>query len=132
MVGGGLSGLSAALQAAQSGRRVLLAEDQPQWGGWLRASEDIQIDGCAGAEWADKTAAQLAAMDNVTLLSRTTCFGYGDHNFLTFAERVTDHLADKPAHLPRQRLWKVRARQVILATGAIERPLVFTGNDLPA
>ncbi len=84
-----------------------------------------------GAEWADKVVAQLAAMDNVTLLPRTTCFGYGDHNFLTFAERVTDHLADKPAHLPRQRLWKVRARQVILATGAIERPLVFTGNDLP-
>ena len=50
---------------------------------------------------------------------------------MTLAERVTDHLADKPAHLPRQRLWKVRAKQVILATGAIERPLVFGGNDLP-
>ena len=131
VVGGGLAGLSAALQAAQSGLRVLLAEDQPQWGGWLRATNDIQIDGLAGREWADKTIAQLAAMDNVTLLPRTTCFGYGDHNFLTFAERVTDHLADKPAHPPRQRLWKVRARQVILATRAIERPLVFTGNDLP-
>ena len=131
VVGGGLAGLNAALQAANSGQRVLLAEDQHQLGGWLRSCDDIVIDGMAGHEWADKTALHLAEMENVTLLPRTTCFGYGDHNFLTLAERVTDHLAEKPAHLPRMRLWKVRARQVILATGAIERPLVFAGNDLP-
>ena len=131
VVGGGLAGLNAALQAANSGQRVLLAEDQHQCGGWLRSCDDIAIDGMAGHEWADKTALHLAEMENVTLLPRTTCFGYGDHNFLTLAERVTDHLAEKPAYLPRMRLWKVRARQVILATGAIERPLVFAGNDLP-
>ena len=131
VIGGGLSGLMAGLQAAKSGQRVLIAEDQPQWGGWLRACEDIFIDGMSGQAWADQAVSRLQAMENVTLLSRTTCFGYGDHNFLTLAERVSDHLAEKPAHLPRQRLWKIRARQVILATGAIERPLVFAGNDLP-
>ena len=131
IIGGGLSGLMAGLQAAKSGQRVLIAEDQPQWGGWLRACEDIFIDGMSGQAWAEQAVSRLQAMENVTLLSRTTCFGYGDHNFLTLAERVSDHLAEKPAHLPRQRLWKIRARQVILATGAIERPLVFAGNDLP-
>jgi sarcosine oxidase subunit alpha len=131
IIGGGLSGLMAGLQAAKSGQRVLIAEDQPQWGGWLRACEDIFIDGMSGQTWAEQAVSRLQAMENVTLLSRTTCFGYGDHNFLTLAERVSDHLAEKPAHLPRQRLWKIRARQVILATGAIERPLVFAGNDLP-
>ncbi len=131
IIGGGLSGLMAGLQAAKSGQRVLIAEDQPQWGGWLRACEDIIIDGMSGQAWAEQAVSRLQAMENVTLLSRTTCFGYGDHNFLTLAERVSDHLAQKPAHLPRQRLWKIRARQVILATGAIERPLVFAGNDLP-
>ncbi|MGB0397463.1 MAG: sarcosine oxidase subunit alpha family protein [Candidatus Puniceispirillaceae bacterium] len=131
IIGGGLSGLMAGLQAAKSGQRVLIAEDQPQWGGWLRACEDIFVDGMSGQAWAEQAVSRLQAMENVTLLSRTTCFGYGDHNFLTLAERVSDHLAEKPAHLPRQRLWKIRARQVILATGAIERPLVFAGNDLP-
>ena len=75
--------------------------------------------------------ADLAAMPEVTLLLRTTVFGYMDHNYLTLVERVTDHLAERPAHLPRQRLWKVRAGQTVLAQGAHERPLVFSGNDLP-
>ena len=66
------------------------------------------------------------------MLTRTTAFGYYDHNFLGLLERVTDHLAaDAAPHLPRQRLWKVRARQVVLATGALERPLVFAENDRP-
>ena len=81
-------------------------------------------------DWIAATLAQLEAMENMTV-GRTSLFGYGDHNYLTLAERVTDHLADKPAHLPRMRMWKIRAGQVILATGAIERPLVFSGNDLP-
>ena len=58
-------------------------------------------------------------MPNVKLLPRTTVFGYMDHNFLTLNERVTDHLGERPAHLPRQRMWKVRARQVIIAQGAL-------------
>jgi sarcosine oxidase subunit alpha len=67
----------------------------------------------------------------VTLLTRTTAFGYFPHNLLGLNERITDHLATPPRQLPRERLWSVRARRVILATGAIERPLVFPGNDRP-
>ena len=87
-----------------------------------------------GAPAHDRVAAayaELEGRENVTVLTRTTVYGYFDHNFLGLLERVTDHLADKPEHLPRHRLWKLRAKQVVLATGAIERPLVFSDNDRP-
>jgi sarcosine oxidase subunit alpha len=74
---------------------------------------------------------ELEARESVTILTRTMVYGYFDHNFLGLLERVTDHLVEKPARLPRHRLWKLRARQVVLATGAIERPLVFSDNDRP-
>src|SRR3970282_55323 len=70
-------------------------------------------------------------MPEVRLLPRCTAFGYYDHNHLELIERVTDHLETSPPGMPRQRLWKLRARQVVLATGAIERPLVFADNDRP-
>ena len=76
--------------------------------------------------------AELAAMEEARVLSRTTAFAYYDDNLVALCERVTDHLgAAAPPGLPRQRLWKVRAGQVVLATGAIERPLVFADNDRP-
>jgi len=131
VAGGGACGLMAALEAAKSGKRVLIAEDGPRFGGWLNSVSDVEIGGQPAQDWVKDTLARLEAMQNVTVLARTTLFGYGDHNYLTLAERVTDHLAEKPGHLPRMRMWKVRAHQVILATGAIERPLVFSGNDLP-
>ena len=131
IAGGGATGLMSALTAARSGARVILANEDSHMGGWLLSTPETEINGKPAADWIAETIEILSSFDNVTILSRTTVFGYMDHNFLTLAERVTDHLADKPAHLPRQRLWKVRAKQVILATGAIERPLVFGGNDLP-
>ncbi len=131
VAGGGASGLMATLQAARSGARVILADEQNEFGGWLLGENDISIDGQSAASWISNMIRQLEAMPNVTLLSRTTVFGYLDHNFLTLNERVTDHLGKRPSHLPRQRLWKVRAQQVIIAQGAHERPLVFAGNDLP-
>ena len=67
----------------------------------------------------------------MTLLPRTTAFGYFPHNLVGLNERVTDHLACPDPNAPRERLWQVRAREVVLATGAIERPLVFPGNDRP-
>ena len=131
IAGGGVSGLVAALQAAPSGQRILLVEDTAQWGGWLLSAGQTMIDGIASTDWIEQTIATLSAYDNVTLLNRTTLFGYGDHNYLTLCERVTDHMSAPAPHLPRQRLLKVRAKQVILATGAFERPLIFGGNDLP-
>ena len=131
VAGGGATGLMTALTAARSGARVILANEDAEFGGWLLSTPETEIDGKPAAEWIADTLDELASFKDVLLLPRTTVFGYMDHNFLTLAERVTDHMADKPAHLPRQRLWKIRAKQVILATGAIERPLVFGGNDLP-
>ncbi|MEK9910760.1 MAG: 2Fe-2S iron-sulfur cluster-binding protein, partial [Candidatus Puniceispirillum sp.] len=131
IAGGGAAGLFAARQAGQSGARVILADEQSEFGGWLLGEADLEIDGKMPADWISSIMAELRAMPNVTLLPRTTVFGYMDHNFLTLVERVTDHLPQRPAHLPRQRLWKIRAKQVMLAQGAHERPLVFSGNDLP-
>jgi sarcosine oxidase subunit alpha len=81
--------------------------------------------------WLRETLAALAQNSRVTLLPRSTAFGYFPHNLVGVNERLTDHLAAPPPHLPRERLWQVRAREVVLATGALERPLVFPGNDRP-
>jgi sarcosine oxidase subunit alpha len=131
IAGGGAAGLMAAYQAGLSGQRVILVDEQPEFGGWLLSYDAVEIDNMPAIDWVKKMLSLLSEMDNVTLLRRTTMFGYGDHNYITLAERVTNHMSTRPSHLPRMRLWKVRATQVILATGCIERPLVFGGNDLP-
>ena len=77
------------------------------------------------------TVAKLAAMDNVTVLTRTTAFGYYAQNFVGLVERLSDHLSTPAAEMPRERLWQVRAKKVVLATGAIERHMVFANNDRP-
>jgi sarcosine oxidase, subunit alpha len=132
IAGGGPAGIAAALAAGRAGARVLLVDEQSEFGGQLlwRGGE---IDGIPAADWLARSLAELAAMPEVRLLPRSTVAGYYDHNFLTILERLTDHLptGSAPASMPRQRLWKVRAREVVLATGAIERPLVFVNNDLP-
>jgi sarcosine oxidase subunit alpha len=130
VVGAGPAGLAAALAAGRAGARVILADEQAQMGGSLLASGE-QIDGKPASEWVANALAELGRMPEVKLLARTNAFGYYDHNYLTLMERVTSHLASPSSHLPRQRLWRVRARQVVLATGAIERPLVFADNDRP-
>ncbi|PHP66445.1 sarcosine oxidase subunit alpha [Zhengella mangrovi] len=130
VVGGGAVGLAAALAAANAGASVILCDEQAQCGGAMRHESGARISGRSGWDWAQDAVAQLKAMDNVRVLTRTTAFGYHTQNFVALAERVTDHLADGK-DLPRERLWQVRAKRVILATGAIERQLVFGGNDLP-
>ena len=91
----------------------------------------VTIDGQDGFAWAQAMTAKLAAMPNVTVLTRTTVFGYYAQNFIGLVERVTDHVASPDKAQPRERLWQVRAKRVILATGAIERHMVFDGNDRP-
>jgi len=131
VAGGGPAGLAAALAAGRSGARVIIADEQAEMGGALLGAR-YEIDGAPAAAWVAATLAELATMADVRLLPRATVFGYYDHNHLGIAERVTDHLGPTaPAELPRQRLWKVRAKQVVLATGAHERPLVFANNDRP-
>ncbi|MCP4319173.1 MAG: sarcosine oxidase subunit alpha [Hyphomicrobiales bacterium] len=131
VIGGGVCGLSAALAAAKSGASVVICDEQAQMGGALAYENGVTLYDEAGFDWAGKTAAELAGMDNVRVLTRTTAFGYYVQNFVALSERVTDHLAEPDADLPRERLWQVRAKRVIIATGAIERHMVFANNDRP-
>ena len=130
IVGAGPAGLAAALAAGRSGARVILAHEQNELGGSLLGSGSI-IDDQFADVWIASAVAELKAMKEVRLLTRSTVFGYHDHNFLTISERLTDHLPLAQRKGARERLWRVRARQVVLATGAIERPLVFSNNDRP-
>nr|WP_316655782.1 sarcosine oxidase subunit alpha [uncultured Gellertiella sp.] len=131
VVGAGVAGLSAALAAAKAGAKVILVDEQPEVGGALHYDTGVRINGRDGFTWAQETAAELAAMDNVQVMTRTTAFGYYNHNLVALAERVTDHMAKPSKSLPRERLWQVRAKRVILATGQIERHMVFENNDRP-
>jgi sarcosine oxidase subunit alpha len=131
VVGGGPAGLAAALAAARTGARVVLADEQAEFGGALLGARH-RIGDKPAMEWVGATLQELESSAEVRLLSRSTVAGYYDDNYLTIVERVTDHLPPgSQAHRPRQRLWKVRAAQVVLATGSHERPLVFRDNDRP-
>ncbi len=128
VVGGGVAGLQAALAAGQSGAKVLLVEQTAHWGG--RAPVDgVQIEGQPAQDWIDATVATLEGMENVTLRTRTMGAGVYDHGYALGYERVADHTPGDGR--PRHRLWRVRVPQIITATGAIERPLSFAGNDIP-
>ena len=131
VVGSGPAGLAAALTAARAGARVMLFDEQAEMGGSLLAERAARIDGKPAAVWLADAVAELRAAPKVTLLPRTQIFGYYAQNFLAGLERVTDHLATPDRKMPRERLWQVRAKQVVLAAGAHERPLVFPDNDRP-
>ncbi|RCW46245.1 sarcosine oxidase subunit alpha [Halopolyspora algeriensis] len=124
VVGAGPAGLAAALSAARSGARVIVAEADTEFGGSLLGSGET-LDRAPGTEWVRRATAELAACPEVRLLPRTTVFGHYDDNYLVALE----HRGEQ-AH-SRQRVWRMRAREVVLATGSHERPLVFAGNDRP-
>jgi sarcosine oxidase subunit alpha len=131
IVGAGPAGLAAALAAGRSGARVILADEQEEFGGSLLDTRET-LDGKPAAEWVAQAIAELQAMPEVTLLPRATVNGYHDHNFLTIHQRLTDHLGETaPMGQARQRMHRVRAKRVVLASGAHERPLVYANNDVP-
>jgi len=127
VVGAGPAGLAAAMAATAQGLRVMLVEQDTALGGTLLDEPEAIIDGAVSSQWLARAGDALAAAPDTTVLTRTTALGYFDHNSLTLIEHVR---SDAP-HAPRQRLWTVRAKQVALAAGALERPLVFPGNDRP-
>ena len=129
VVGAGPAGLAAALAAAEAGRRVMLVEQDALPGGAL-LREDVRIDRIAGPVWAEDVVARIRVAGGRVLL-RSTAVGYWDGNLVTVAERLAEPGEALGAGAPVQRLWKVRAETVLLATGAIERPLAFAGNDRP-
>jgi len=130
VIGAGPSGLAAALTAGRAGARVILADEDFAFGGRLNA-ETFSIGDDSGAGWAVKTVAELAALPNVRLMSRTTILGAFDHGIYSAVERVSDHLAVPVDGKPRQILWRIYSKRAILAAGAIERPIAFENNDRP-
>ena len=130
VVGGGPAGLAAALASARAGRRVLLADEGMRLGGDLLRRPAEIADGPA-SEWVERAVAELQAAPNARLLVRTTVAGQYDHKLLTAVQRVGDQPDPAEPGQPAMRLWLVRAREVVIAAGAQERPLVFADNDRP-
>ncbi len=130
ITGSGPSGLASAYAAAQNGAKVILAEDKSRFGGSLLTSE-VTIGNQSGQEWAEKIISELKSMPNVVVKNRSQVFGYYDHNMLVMSERISDHLPKTEKYSPKQRLWYIRAKEVIISSGSIERPLVFGNNDTP-
>jgi sarcosine oxidase subunit alpha len=128
VVGAGVAGLLAARAAADAGQRVILMEQAPALGGRAPVDE-TQVDGQPVEAWLAAIEADLAARDNVTIRTRTCAFGVYDHGYVLADERVADHTPGDGR--PKHRLWRIRAGRIITATGAIERPLSFAGNDIP-
>ena len=130
VVGSGPAGLAAALAASRSGARVLLCEQDFMLGGQLLSSDEA-VSGKPATAWVTEAVAELEAAPRVRILKRTTVFGLFDHGECGAVERVSDHLPTPAPHTVRQRYWKIVAKRIVLAAGAIERPIVFPGNDRP-
>jgi sarcosine oxidase subunit alpha len=131
IVGAGPAGLSAARVAGRAGARVMLVDEQAEFGGSLLASTET-INDRPAAEWVDEVVAELAAMPEVRLLNRATAFGHYDHNFVGVLEDRGDYAGNAQDDTAlRHRYWRIRAARVVHATGAQERPLVFANNDRP-
>ena len=130
IVGAGPAGLAAARAAAVEGLRVVLVDENAEAGGTLLSEPHLQIDGRPAWDWLASQLSMLKAL-GVRIMTRTTAIGYYHQNMVGLVEKLTDHLPALPADTPRERLWRVRAGWVVLAQGAIEKPLVFNGNDRP-
>ena len=128
VIGTGPAGLMAALTAVRSGARVILIDERDRCGGALLGSNE-EVAGIPASEWVDGTVAAIRRSQEARILTRSTAFGYYDGNFIAVLERIPRDGGDRRS--ARQRLWQIRARHVVLATGAHERPLVFADNDRP-
>ncbi len=124
VVGAGPAGLSAALEAAEAGKRVIIVEQDNILGASLIRDAQEQDAG-----WIETTAARITALGG-SIVTRTTASGYWEHDLVTLTQRIAEP-GQVPTNGLAQRLWHVRAGQVILATGSIERPMAFANNDRP-
>ncbi len=132
VVGGGPAGLAAARAAVGTGARVILIDDQPELGGSLLSGRAETVQDKAALNWVQDVESELISGEQCTVLNRTTVFGSYDSNYFLAVQNRTDHLGTPAADgVSRQRIWHIRAGQVVLATGAHERPLVFENNDRP-
>ena len=129
IIGAGPAGLMAALTAGRAGARVILADEDHLMGGRLNA-ETLSVDDQEGSAWAAAAAAELDAMPNVRLMTRTSVYGAYDHGVYGALERMTDHVPTSGGK-PRQVLWRIYAKRAILTAGATERSIAFPMNDRP-
>lgn len=131
IVGGGPAGLSAALVAARAGARVILADADFELGGSL-LRDDATIDGMPARTWIASVCETLGTCPDVQVLTATTASMLMDQGGVYLAQRLGALRApNERGNAPEQRLWHVRARRTLLATGALERPIVFQDNDRP-
>jgi sarcosine oxidase subunit alpha len=130
IVGSGPAGLAAALAHGSLGGRVILVEQNRLLGGSLLFEQD-SLDGKPAKNWLAEVENKLAQMDNVIIIKNATATGYYDHNLIAVFERVHGSDPSRKTAQPAARLYHIRANKVVLATGAIERPLVFANNDRP-
>jgi sarcosine oxidase subunit alpha len=129
VIGGGPTGLMAALTAARAGADVILADEDSRLGGRLISNGET-IDGAPGLDWVASAEAELAALPNVRIMRRTTVTGAYDDGVFAALERVALHKPARP-DVPRECFWRITARRTILASGALERPIAFPMNDRP-
>jgi len=130
VIGGGPAGLMAALTAARAGADVILADEDARLGGRLLAEDEV-VDGKAGHLWAAEITSELAGMDNVRIMTRTTVTGAYDDGMYGALERVNHHRGRQDSITPLECFWRIHAKQTILAAGATERPIAFQNNDRP-
>ena len=129
VIGAGPAGLMAAWAAARAGADVILADEDTRTGGRLNA-ETIEVDGVAGRVWVEEVTAQLAGMDNVRIMTRTSVVGAFDGGTYGALERLAPTVAAREG-APRECFWRIVARRAVLAAGALERPVAFRNNDRP-
>ena len=134
VVGGGISGIIAAKISAKNNMNTVLLDDNPNLGGTTiyQDNDCYKINGNNSTRWLEKEIESLNSFNNLTIKTRTSLAAYHNYNYLLARENLTDHLNTNEKNSKiRQRLWKIRAKKVIIATGAIERPLIFNNNDRP-
>ena len=134
VVGGGISGIIAAKISAKKNLDTILIDDKPNLGGSTiyQDNDNFKINGQNSKNWLRKEIDSLKNLKNLTIKTRTSLAAYHSYNYLLARENLTDHLnLNERSGKIRQRLWKIRAKKVIIATGSIERPLIFNNNDRP-
>ncbi len=134
VIGAGISGIIAAKISAKKGFKTLLVDENPYLGGStiIQNSEFFKLNNQTSGSWLEKEINEIKKIDNLEIKTRTSVAAYHGYNFLLARENLTDHLPiENRKNKTRQRLLKIRAKKVITATGAIERPLIFNNNDRP-
>ena len=134
VIGGGISGIIATKMSAENNKKTILINDKNYLGGSTiyQDDENYKINDAKTKDWLEEQIKELKKYQNLTIKNRTSVAAYHSYNYLLAKENLTDHLSeDKKNNTIRHRLWKIRADKVIIATGAVERPMVFNNNDRP-